>query len=161
MRKILILFMALILAAPMMVVSQNVISVHLKEGNPLYFAFKFKPVISFTDSDIVLTTSEGVSLTYPLAGVVKFTFENMDNIPTETDKIADEIKKVTISIDEYFVTLTGAQSETSVRILSSDGKQINTYKTDKEGSVSFSISELPQGAYVISSEDMTVKILKQ
>ena len=161
MRKLLFAFLTLLMAAPMVLRSQNVITVHLKDGNPLYFAFKFNPVISFTDTDIVLTTSEGISFTYPLAGLTKFTFDTSDIIPTEADEIKEDVKKVTLSIDEYTVTITGAKAEIPVRLISSDGKLVNAYKTDTEGSVSFSISELSEGTYIISSEDITVKILKQ
>ena len=33
--------------------------------------------------------------------------------------------------------------------------------TDQDGSVTFSIADLPQGIYIIKSESLTCKILKQ
>lgn len=141
--------------------SQNVMVVHLKTGMVAELAFKLKPVITFTDTDVVLTTQvngKTVSVNYPLEKLTKFTFVTKDL--TAVDQVEEE-RNVQFLIEDYTVTITGAKPEIVVRLIASDGKQLGAYKTDKDGSVSFSIAELAAGTYIIASQDITFKILKQ
>ena len=102
---------------------------------------------------------DALKINYPLANLTKFTFGSKD-IPDEIVEIKEDARKVKFSVDEYTVRIDGAKTETDVRILALDGKVQGTYKTDKEGSLTFSIADLPEGIYVISSEDLNVKIQK-
>ena len=162
MRKFLIAALALLMCAPMALFSEEVMTIHLKDGSLIDFAFKYQPVVTFTETDVVLTTANGLRITYPLSKLTKFTFSAKDIPgPTDVDEIKDDVRKVTFSVDEYNVSIDGAKAEMAVRLIASDGKVVGSYKTDKEGSLSFSIAELPDGIYIISSEDLTVKIQKQ
>ena len=165
MRKFLFAFMALLLTTSGALRSQNVMVVHLKTGTVAELAFKYKPVITFTDTDAVLTTvvnGREVVVSYPLEKLTKFTFTTKD-IPVIPPTAVEEVEErnVQFLIEDYTVTLTGAKPEIVVRLISSDGKQLGSYKTDKDGSVSFSIAELAAGTYIIASEDITFKILKK
>lgn len=158
MRKTLLAMLVLLSMAPMALRSQNVITVHLKDAGSIYFAFVAKPVISFTDADVVLTTSDGFSITYPLANLTKFTFDTRDL--TQVNAIANDAKAV-LSIDEYTVTVSGIKAQEKVKLTALDGKVLNTFKADKDGTLSFSVAELSEGTYIVSSDDFAVKILKQ
>ena len=159
MRKMIFALLSMLMLAPMVSHSQNAMTVSLKNGSHGYFAFKAKPVISFTDTDVVFATSDGVSVTYPLADLIKFTFETVD--PTEVEGIKDDVKKVVLSIDEYSITISGAKAEEQVQLIGTDGKVLGTYKTDDNGSVQFSVAELPEGSYIVSSQEVSAKILKK
>lgn len=159
MRKFLIAFWALFLLAPTIVFSQNVLRVHLKNGTPLDLAFSLQPVVTFDDTNVKVTVSDGKEFIFPLEYLSKFSFVLVDL--TEVEEIQEEINKVSFFFDEYTVNISGAKAEMPVRLISSDGRLINSYKTDKEGSVSFSIADLPNGIYIINSEDITFKILKK
>ena len=164
MRKFLIVIMALLVAAPMALRSQNVMVLHLKNGQLVDLAFKYQPVVTFTETDVVLTTSNGLTFKYPLAGLTKFTFVTKDitdpqNPPTTVDEV--ESRKVTFLIDEYTVTISGASADLPIRLLSADGRQLNVYKTDKNGTATFSIEDLPEGTYIINSKEITFKVLKK
>ena len=163
MRKILVAIVALLMLTPLALRSQNVMTVHLKTGEVVDLAFKFQPVITFTETEAVLTTTvNGVPFVvkYPLAGLTKFTFSTKDwNDPTEVEEV--EARDVQFMIEDYTVTITGAKPEMVVRLISSDGRLINSYKTDKEGSVSFSIADQPTGTYIINSQEITFKLFKK
>lgn len=161
MRKFLFALMALLLTTSVAVRSQNVMVVHLKTGTVAELAFKYKPVITFTDTDAVLTTTingREIVVSYPLEKLTKFTFVTKDITAVEE---VEEDRNVQFLIEDYTVTITGAKPEIVVRLIASDGKQLGSYKTDKDGSVSFSIAELAAGTYIIASEDITFKILKK
>lgn len=160
MRKFLFALVALLMTTSLAVRSQNVMVVHLKTGTIAELAFKYNPVVTFTETDAVLTTTVNgreIVVSYPLEKLTKFTFVTKDI--TAVDEVED--RNVQFLIEDYTVTITGAKPEIVVRLISMDGKQLGAYKTDKDGSVSFSIAELAVGTYIIASEDITFKILKK
>lgn len=160
MKKFLIAFVALMMMAPVALFSQNnVMTAHLKNGLVAEFLFKYEPVITFTDTDIVLTTTMG-SITYPLANLTKFTFGKKD-LPTEVEEVKEDVRKVSFSIDEYTINIDGAKADEAVHVIATDGKVVGAYKTDQDGVLSFSIADLPDGTYIIRSEEITFKILKK
>lgn len=157
--------MALLLTTSGVLRSQNVMVVHLKTGMVAELAFKYNPVVTFTESDVVLTTvinGRTMQVKYPLANLTKFTFVTKD-IPDIPSTAVEEVEErnVQFLIEDYTVIITGAKPEIVVRLIASDGKQLGAYKTDKDGSVSFSIADLANGTYIIASEDITFKILKK
>lgn len=160
MRKFLFALVALLMTTSVALRSQNVMVVHLKTGTIAELAFKYNPVVTFTETDAVLTTTVNgreIVVSYPLEKLTKFTFVTKDI--TAVDEVED--RNVQFLIEDYTVTITGAKPEIVVRLISMDGKQLGAYKTDKDGSVSFSIAELAVGTYIIASEDITFKILKK
>lgn len=143
------------LAVP--VLGQNTLTVHQKNGEKFSFGFEDKPVVSFTDNEFVATSTK-TELRFELAKVAKFTFDKVEDSVIE---IKDDSAKSLITLDEYTVSISGAKPNVTVLLIASDGKQLQSFKTNDDGSVSFSISDLPQGAYMIKSNSLTYKILKK
>lgn len=156
MRRILSLLCALLLAVPLF--SQNTLTVHQKDGQKFSFGFEEKPLVTFTETELVVKTSK-IELRYALSRFSKFTF---DDIPSSVGKVAvDVADKASITLDEYIVSISGAKADIEVRLIASDGKTLQIHKTDPDGSVSFSIYDLPDGTYIIASESLTCKIIKK
>lgn len=137
--------------------SQNTLVIHQKDGQKFSFGFDDKPVIIYTENDLVLKTAK-TEVQYPLASLAKLTFSDPDTgvDPVSVDQISPEI-----SLDNYMINITGAKADIKVNVISSDGKTLAAYKTDSEGTVTFSIADLPVGIYIINSESLTCKILKK
>lgn len=160
MKRLIIAFVVFMMMAPMALYSQNnAMTAHFKNGQVVDFLFTLEPVVTFTDTEVVLTY-KGLKFNYPLAELTKFTFSKKD-LPTEVEEIVEEVRNVTYFIDGYTINISGAKAETALRVYASDGRMLEAYKTDKEGSLSFSIEDLPDGTYVINSEEITFKILKK
>lgn len=155
MKRLYLLLLAAVAAAPLF--SQNTLTIHQKDGQQFSFGFEDKPVVSFTDSDLIVKSTK-TELTYALSSVSKFTF---DDIEDAVISINDDAAKAVITLDSYTVSITGAKADIEVRLNSSDGKLLQSYKTTQNGSLTFSIAELPKGTYIISSESLTCKILKK
>lgn len=155
MKKLIALFCVVLLAAPAF--CQNILTVHQKDGNLFRYSFEEKPVVSFTDKDIVLKSTK-IEVRFDMTKVSKFTFN-------ENATLADAVKAddagTDIVLDEYTVSIVGAKADMDVRFLSSDGKVLKTFRTGQDGSVEFSITDFPEGTYLISSESVNVKILKK
>ncbi|MBO7589474.1 MAG: hypothetical protein J6T18_08640 [Bacteroidaceae bacterium] len=136
---------------------QNTLTVHQKNGEQFSFGFEDKPVVTFTETELVVKSTK-TELRYELAKVSRFTFDSKESA---VEGIKEDSTKASITLDEYTVNITGAKAGDTVRLIASDGRQLHSCKTDEAGSVTFSIAELPEGTYIISSESLTVKILKK
>ena len=152
-----ILFIFTLFFAFLQVTAQNTLTVHLKDGQQFSLGFDEKPVVTFTDSEIVVTSS-GTEVRCQLAAIDKVTFNDKT---TDVDQIKEDVLNASITLDEYIVYLTGAKSDITVRLIASDGKVLQSFKTDSEGSVKFSIADLPEGVYIISAQGINIKILKK
>ena len=142
---------------PSGMLAQNTLTVHQKDGQQFSFGFSEKPVVSYTDNDLVIKSTKA-DVQYPLATVAKFTF---DEVPTAVNGLTEDVKKPTITLDEFVICISGAKADVEVRLISSDGKILQSCKTDKEGTAILSIADYPEGMYIISSENLSVKILKK
>jgi len=155
MKKLFLLLFFAVIMSPLF--AQNTLTVHQKDGQQFSFGFESKPVVTFTETELIVK-SKGIELRYELTRFSKFTFDDKDPLENAVPIITS---KASITLDEYTVSISGAKADIVVRLIASDGRTIEQYKTDADGSVTFSISELPEGLYVIASESLTCKILKK
>lgn len=153
-----ILFLLMFFASVSMSVSaQNTVIVHQKDGKTVSFGLPEKPVITYADNEMVITTTKTV-LQYPLASVSQLTFSDDE---TSVAPVADEKQAPVLELDNYVVRITGADAEASVTVVASDGKTLILTKVNSDGTATFSVAELPEGIYIIKSENLTFKILKK
>ncbi len=151
------LFIFTLLFAIMQVTAQNTLTIHLKDGQKCSFGFDEKPVVTFTDSEIVVTSS-GAEVRCQMSAIDKVTFNDK---ATAVEQIKKDVQNASITLDEYIVYLTGAKPDITVRLVASDGKVLQSFTTDSEGSVEFSIADLPEGVYIVSAQSINIKILKK
>ena len=151
-RLLIFLFISIISIS---VFSQNTLTVFQKDGQEFSFGFDETPVITYTDNDMVIKTSNS-EVQFQLLNLHKFTFtEGSTSVKSvDTDKASFEL-------DSYFVHISGAKAGIEVLVTCADGKSVGSYKTDTEGTVTFSIAELPNGLYNINSEQISFKVLKK
>lgn len=135
--------------------AQNYLTITQKNGDQFSYAFSDKPVVTYTETDLVLTT-EDTEIQFPLSGLQKFTFEDAPTSVQETITAS-----ATISVSNNTVTICSAKADAQVQLIAVDGKIVRTYKTDAEGNLSFSIADLATGIYVVKSESLTCKISKK
>ena len=145
MKRLLSLLGAVLLAEP--VFSQNTLTIHQKDGKQFCFGFVDKPVITYTETDLVLKTTN-TEVQYPLSSLAKFTFTDIEDAVISTK---DDGKSAQLQLDNYVVSITGAKAGINVTVISSDGKTVGNYKTEADGKATFSIADLSQGIYIIKS----------
>lgn len=156
MKKLIVAIVALFFAGVSMVSAQTTLTIHQKDGEKFSFGFSEKPVVSFTDNDLIVKTANN-EVSCSLANVAKFTFDAEETAVGEVKTDAEP----SISLDEYTVMITGAKADEKVSLTGTDGKMLQSYKIGEDGSVSFSIAELPAGTYIISTSKIAIKILKK
>ena len=87
--------------------AQNTLTIHQKDGQQFSYGFGEKPVVTFTDNDLIVTTAnENVKLTLALTSVEKFTFDSNE---TAVNDIKDNAQKASISLDEYSVYIANVK----------------------------------------------------
>ena len=155
MRKLLSLLGAALLAVP--VSGQDILRIHQKDGQYVDFLFEDEPAIYYSDNYLVINTAV-TEVQYPYALVAKFTFTD---VKTTTEVIKEDLQTPTFTLDNYAIQITGAKANVKVSVISSDGKPVESYKTDADGNAGFSIAALPAGMYIINSENLTFKVLKK
>lgn len=155
MKRTIVLFCLLLGVIPFF--AQNAVVIHQKDGQKCGFGFEDKPVITYTDTHLVLKTTN-TEVQYPLTSLDKITFSDVENAvqPIQESDMSPEI-----TLDKFEVCISGAKPKTIVSFIDSGGKTLNTFQTDSDGKITFSIDELPQGVYIIKSDNLTFKILKK
>ena len=155
MRRLLFSLFCVFITLPLL--AQNTLTVHQKDGQEFSFGFEEKPLVTFTETELVVKTSK-IELRYELSRFSKFTFDEKEI----DDAVLPVVNnKANITLDEYTVCISGAKADIVIRLIASSGQILNSYKTDSDGSVTFGISELPEGTYIIASESLTCKIIKK
>lgn len=104
MKRLSVILCTVLLSVPLF--SQNTLTIHQKDGQQFSFGFDDKPVITYTDTDLVLKTTK-TEVQYPLASVAKFTFTDVEDavIPIKQDGNAAQLE-----LDGYVVSITGAKA---------------------------------------------------
>lgn len=156
MRKFVYSLTLLLVTSLLTVSAQNTLTIHQKDGSKFGYGFSEKPVITYTETDLVLKTAKTV-VEYPLSAILKFTFIDSE---TAVSEIQSETKSPILQLDNYTVYISGAEASQLVSLIDINGKVLSTYKTDANGSISFSITELPEGIYIVKTKSLTCKISK-
>lgn len=157
MKKLFFSVLLLSVFSPAVLLAQNTVTIHQKDGQTVSYGFSVKPVITYTDNDLVITT-ENAEMQYPLLSVSKITFQDQS---AGVNAITEESKVPVLELDDYVVSISGAKAGVTVSLTGTDGKSLINARTDSEGEVSFSIAEQPAGVYVIKSENLTFKIIRK
>ena len=68
MKKLFFSVLLLSVFSPAVLFAQNTVTIHQKDGQTVSYGFSVKPVITYTDNDLVITT-ENAEMQYPLLSV--------------------------------------------------------------------------------------------
>lgn len=139
------------------VFAQNTVTIHQKDGQTVSYGFSAKPVITYTDNDLVITTAES-EMQYPLLSVSKITFKDQSS---DVSSATQDSQVPVLELENYVVYISGAKADVAVMLIGPDGKTLVNTKTDSEGQATFSIAEQPEGVYIIKSDNISFKIIRK
>lgn len=138
MKKILPFFALLFVCATAF--AQDALTVIQKDGQSYKFNFADKPVITYTETDLVLTTTS-TEVQYPIADIQKLTFKDSEETKVET--VSEPVR------DETFT------------VYSLEGKVVKTFKYPENGDMNSGTEGLPAGIYIIKSKSVTYKTIRR
>lgn len=154
MNKIIALLLCVFASTIVSAKEVDVLVVELLNGTVNRYALSEKPVVSFPDDEMVIS-SKTVDASYMRSEVKRFYFETVEYNDINA---VDERSVVFNYVDKRNVVISGLECGTTVSIVSVDGKKLLSMESGDTGSVSISMCDFPEGVYIISFGDRNVKI---
>lgn len=148
------LYTTLLLACSLMAGAQNAISIHQKDGKVANFAFSEKPVVTYADNQLVITTTK-TSVQYPLYLLQKIDFELTD--ATAIEQVKPDAK---FRFTDGTLYITGGDPGSQVVIYNMQGMTAGQYRIDDAGNAVISLQSLSKGLYIVKTNHFTFKFTK-
>ncbi len=133
---------------------QNCISIHQKDGMVMNYYFTDKPVVSYSGSDLVLTSSS-VTVQYPLHTLRKMTIEGVGDA-TAIDEVV--VPDTEFSFSEEGANVRGEKPGTPFYVFDMKGMKCAEGTIDAEGKANIRLSSLPSGIYIVKTQSTSFKI---
>lgn len=125
------------------------------DGSDKWFLFSTQPVLTFSESELTITTSNG-TLAYTFDAVKEFQFGDPD-----FDSVAD--KRLTtphfVQADNAFL-IYGLGID-AVSLYDMSGRKLPTHVQRSGEGISVSLHSLPRGTYIIRMNNKTIKVSKK
>lgn len=148
------LYTTLLLACSLMAGAQNAISIHQKDGKVANFAFSEKPIVTYADNQLVITTTK-TSVQYPLYLLQKIDFELEDATSIEQVKLDAKFR-----FTDGTLYITGGAPGSQVVIYDIRGMTAGQYRIDDAGNAVISLQSLSKGLYIVKTNHFTFKFTK-
>lgn len=152
MRQLLLL---LFLTIGSMAYAQNAIAVHKHDGQVIKFAFSEKPVITYSEDQLVISTTQTV-VQYPIYALKKISLE-VDMRPTEIEEVrADE----QFYFDGETLVVSDGAPHSMVYIYDLAGIKMGQYPLTEQGNATISLQGWGKSIYIVKTEKSTFKFSK-
>lgn len=148
------LYTTLLLACSLMAGAQNAISIHQKDGKVANFAFSEKPIVTYADNQLVITTTK-TSVQYPLYLLQKIDFELAD--ATSIEQVKPDAK---FRFTDGTLYISGGDPGSQVYIYNMRGMTEGQYRIDDAGNAVISLQSLSKGLYIVKTNHFTFKFTK-
>lgn len=151
MKKIFLLCFSLLLFAPNLWASPSGgITVHLKSGQAVSFLFSQQPKMTTSSKELAILINEVKQVSYDYAEVEKV--ELTQSPPTGLKTFCNESGTVVFSFGDGQIHVSALPGNSVVNVHSADGRIIFSSHADADGTLSLSISQLPQGVCIIRTQ---------
>lgn len=148
------LYTTLLLACSLMAGAQNAISIHQKDGKVANFAFSEKPIVTYADNQLVITTTK-TSVQYPLYLLQKIDFALSE--ATAVEQVKPDAK---FRFTDGTLYISGGDPGSQVYIYNMRGMTEGQYRIDDAGNAVISLQSLSKGHYIVKTSRFTFKITK-
>jgi len=155
MRKIL-LSMLILFSVATMATEQNVVAIYPLQGDVALFAFADQPELTYTATDLVLTTTQ-TSVQYPISQLKKIQFETAD-MPEGIDEVEADQR---FSFRDGSIVIEGGEPNSLVNIYSVSGALTAQYRLDGNGDAVIPTQGLSGQAYIFANGSITFKFIAQ
>ena len=127
-----------------------------KDGTKVAYALEEKPKVTFTETDLVMTT-KGIEVNYSLANLDRFTYETSENTAIRDLNTDKEIFK----LDGESLLFPALKPQSTVSLHTLNGTQVFSKTVQDSGEYSFPLSNLNAGVYMVTVNGITYKIVKK
>ena len=148
------LYTTLLLACSLMAGAQNAISIHQKDGKVANFAFSEKPIVTYADNQLVITTTK-TSVQYPLYLLQKIDFALSE--ATAVEQVKPDAK---FRFTDGTLYISGGTPAPQVYIYNMSGMTEGQYRIDDAGNAVIALQRLSKGHYIVKTNHFTFKFTK-
>lgn len=154
--KLLMLFLSFTGFSAMADEPKTQLVVWAKDGSHVAYALVEEPKVTFTETDLVITTNS-VEVSYSLANMVRFTYETNENAAVKNIK-TDE---VFFKLDGESLLFPALSAKSTVQLCALNGTLVFKKTVQTAGEYSFPLAYLPAGVYMVTVNGITYKIVKK
>lgn len=147
--------MLILFSVATMATEQNVVAIYPLQGEVAVFAFADQPEVTYTATDLVLTTTR-TSVQYPISNLRKVAFERAD-MPESIDEI--EVTKQFTFRDGQII-IEGGTPNALVNIYTIQGALVSQYRLDGDGNAAIPTTGLNGAAYILTTGSITFKFMQ-
>ena len=126
-----------------------------KDGTQVDYALQEQPVLSFTDSDLLIRTAL-MEISYPLDQMAKFSYETRDDMAVR-DISTDETM---FMLNEESLLFLNLKPNSHVGLYTISGQTIFSRTVSAYGEYAFPLSQLTRGIYLVQVNGLTYKIAR-
>ena len=131
-------------------------------NNGMYTAYPLahRPKLTMSGTTFTLKTTQ-TSVTYEAKDVLKFTMSDLNGTPLDIQEVFSGRVAPTISREHDALHVRGCLPGAAITVFATDGKAVATHRADANGDAIVTLSDLPQGVYVVKSGSATIKITRK
>lgn len=123
-----------------------------KSGNETILKLSTNPVITF-DGENMVVTSDVIQISIPLGDI--------DDYVVNEGTTAIEPVTTQPQYSRGHVIFSGVAAGSPVYVHTLDGKVVSKQAADASGKADVSLENLPKGAYIISSQNNSIKVINK
>jgi len=136
--------------------AQNAIAVYQQDGKVAKFGFAEKPVVTYTDNNLVISTTQ-TTVQYPIYMLKKMEFD----VDWTIDAVEAVKADTQFSFRDGTLAVRGGEAGSQVYIYTIKGVMVGQYRLDSDGNATIPLSNLSKDFYVVKSKRFTFKFRKQ
>ena len=156
MKKILCLLLLTFISFSAVVAKSTMnLAVCTKDGSKVLYALEEKPKITFTDTELVITT-KGVEIAYALSDMNLLTYEN-----GETTGITNLYDDTSFKLDGNAIVFSKLKAKDIVSLYSINGTLVFKKTVTVDGEYAVSLNDIETGVYVVNVNGLTYKFMKK
>ena len=134
---------------------QNAVAIYHIDGEVSYFAFGDKPEVTYTATDLLLTSTQ-VSVQFPINSLKKIAFEKA--------MLPDGLENIEAS--KYFrfqngsIVIEGGQPNSLVNIYTIQGTLMHQSRLDGDGNAAIPTNSLRGATFIVTNSGVTFKFMQ-
>lgn len=134
--------------------AQNAVAIYQTDGNITKFAFTEKPVVTYSNNELVLTTTS-TSVQFPIYLLKKLAFEIEWDVETAIEEV--RASDVRYNFRDGSLYIVGGKPDTLVSLYNLKGIKVGLYRLDAEGKATIPLQMLGKDTYIVKAGNLSFK----
>ena len=135
---------------------QHAIIFQQKDGQVARFSFTEKPVVTYANNEVVLTTTK-TSVQYPIYRLQKIGFD-IDWNTTDLKEV--KVAEACFHFQGDALCISGDTPSSPVLLFNVKGELVKRYKTDHQGCATIPLQQLRRDLYIVKTNRLSFKFRK-